>query len=200
MFSSFFSTTDPNAPNLHPVTNGVAPADLFGPLAPEDLDWVCAGGFVTETHTWYHRLEDGSLLMCQIIHSSVGLWYPTVQFTCRLYNPTTKEHVWRSANVSGFVAPAPGGNKKSCKADKFSVIYKPATDSAEETYTITSNPADDVQISLDVTRATGVHGFKLGKGPKGGNTYFGADVEKPEGYVFHKFWPATTCKGTIVVK
>lgn len=201
MFSSFFSATDPTAQNLHPVTNGVAPADLFGELGPDDLNWVCAGGFVTETHIWYYRLDDGSFLMCQIIHSAVGLWYPTVQFTFRLYNPATKENTWRSVNVGGFVAPAPGSNdKKTCKSDKFTVLYKPATDITEETYSITSNPADDVQISLDASRVASVPGFKVGKGPKGGYTYFGADVANPDGHVFHKFWPMTTCKGTIVIK
>lgn len=200
MFSSFFSASDPNAANIHPVTNGVTPADLFGELTPEDNNWVCPGGFATETHVWYHRLEDGSFLMCQVIHSSVGLWYPTVQFTFRLFNPATKAHIWRSANVSGFVSPAPGtDDKRTGKSDKFTVLFKPATAGTEETYSITSNPADDVQISLDVSRVASVPGFKLGKGPKGGNTYFGANLESPEGYVWHKFWPSTTCKGTIVV-
>ncbi|KAG8891541.1 putative cell survival pathways protein, partial [Tulasnella sp. 417] len=200
MFSSFFSATDPNAPNLHPVTNGVAPADLFGELVPEDLEWVCAGGFSAETHIWYQRLEDGTFLMCQVIHSAVGLWYPTVQFTFRHYNPATKENIWRSANVSGFVSPATGSDdKRTGKSDKFTVLFKPATDTTEETYSITANPADDVQVSLEVSRVATVPGFKVGKGPKGGNTYFGADTASPEGYVFHKFWPMTTCKGTIVV-
>ncbi|KAG8894341.1 putative cell survival pathways protein, partial [Tulasnella sp. 408] len=72
MFSSFFSATDPTAPNLHPVTTGIAPADLNGELVPEDLEWVCPSSFAAETHTWYHRLEDGSFLMCQVIHSAVG--------------------------------------------------------------------------------------------------------------------------------
>lgn len=124
-----------------------------------------------------------------------------MQFTFRLYNPATKDHIWRSVNVSNFVSPAAGSDdKRTGKSDKFTVLFKPATGATEETYSITANPADDVQVSLEVSRVAGVPGFKIGKGPKGGNTYFGPDVEKPEGYVFHKFWPSTTCKGTIVVK
>ena len=69
------STVDPKAPNLHPVS-GFEPktsaSDLFGDLQSTDLEWTCAGGFVAETQTFYHFLEDDTMLMCQVIHSSIG--------------------------------------------------------------------------------------------------------------------------------
>ena len=66
------STTDPTAQNFHPVSSEFKPEDLAGPLEPKDLELTCAGGFVTETQIWYSTLEDGSSLMCQLIHSAVG--------------------------------------------------------------------------------------------------------------------------------
>lgn len=41
-------------------------------MEPSDLEWTCAGGFTTETQTWYTILKDGSFATSQIIHSSVG--------------------------------------------------------------------------------------------------------------------------------
>ncbi|KAG8873406.1 putative cell survival pathways protein [Tulasnella sp. 331] len=199
MFSSFFA--DSNTTNLHPVTLNLTPSELYGELTSEDLNWVCAGGFATETQIWYQFLEDGTFMMCQIIHSAVGLWYPNVQFTFRMYNPTTKEHTWRSANVSSFVSPIPGSDdKRSCKSDHFTIKFKPAVDGGDEGYTVIANAADDLQVSLEVTRPASIAGFKVGKGPKGGYSYFGTDVNKPEGYVFHKFWPRTSVAGHIIHK
>jgi len=66
------STADPQAQNIHPVSSAFKPADLFGQLEAEDLHWTCAGGFVTETQTFYHLLDDGTFLMCQVIHSATG--------------------------------------------------------------------------------------------------------------------------------
>jgi hypothetical protein len=65
-------------------------------------------------------------------------------------------------------------------------------------YTIRANLSDDLQISLDVLRPSAVPGFKIGKGPKGGYSYFGPDQEKPEGYVVHRFWPRTSANGHII--
>lgn len=197
MFSSLFTTTDPNAPNLHPVSER---SDHFGKLETGDLEWACSGGFVTETQTFYHFLEDETIVLCQVIHSSIGLWYPTVQFTCKIYNPKTKETIWRSLNVTNFVTPPPGLDKRSCKADQFSVTFKPSADlTYPESYTIRANLSDDLQISLDVSRPTSVPGFKVGNGPKGGFSYFG-DKDKPEGYVVHRFWPRTAISGHIIHK
>lgn len=69
---SWFATVDPNAPVLHPVQLAHDQQALFGPLEPQDTQWLCAGGFVTETQTFYATTKDGGLVMCQVIHSSVG--------------------------------------------------------------------------------------------------------------------------------
>ncbi|EPQ54374.1 hypothetical protein GLOTRDRAFT_100483 [Gloeophyllum trabeum ATCC 11539] len=204
MFSSLWSgaTSDPNAPNFHPVSSRVPPSELFGELEPTDTEWLCtASGFVTETQTWYNTLEDGTSVMVQVIHSSVGVWYPTIQLTSKIFNPNTKEKLWRSVNVSNFVSPPPGLDKRSSKSDQFTITHKSHTDSEyPESYTINANLSDDLQISLEVKRPASVPGFKVGKGPKGGYSYFGVDPEKPEGYVIHRFWPRDMGSGHIIHK
>ena len=51
---------------------------------------------------------------------------------------------------------------------------------------------------MDIKRPTAIPGFKIGKGPKGGFSYFGPDIEKPEGSVVHRFWPRFQSSGIIV--
>ncbi|TFY83296.1 hypothetical protein EWM64_g726 [Hericium alpestre] len=202
MFSSLFSTlppVDPNAPNFHPVSSTFPKEELFGELEPTDTALLCAGGFVTETQVWYHILEDGTSVMCQIIHSSIGLWYPTIQFTFKIFNPKTGEKTWRSVNVSNFTTPVPGLDKRSSKADEFTVTHRSHPNSEfPESYDIQFNLPNDIQFSLEVRRPVGAPGFKVGKGPKGGYSYFGHDLEKPDGYVIHRFWPLTHGKGQII--
>ncbi|KAI0264418.1 oxidative stress survival Svf1-like protein [Gloeopeniophorella convolvens] len=203
MFSSFFSSApavDPAAPNFLPVSSLFAPDELHGELEPKDTEWLCATGFVTETQIWYTILEDGTSVMCQVIHSSIGVWYPTIQFTFKVFNPNTGETTWRSVNVSNFVTPPPDLDKRSSQADEFTITHKdaPGTD-FPESYTISANLSEDVEISLEVRRPVGAQGFKVGKGPDGGYSYFGPDAAQPEGYVVHRFWPLTTTSGTITV-
>lgn len=66
------STSNPQAQNIHPVSSAFKPEELFGELEAEDLNWTCASGFVTETQTFYHLLDDGTFLTCQVIHSTTG--------------------------------------------------------------------------------------------------------------------------------
>ena len=104
-------------------------------------------------------------------------------------------------NVTNFVTPPPGLDKRSSKADQFSITYKSKPGSDEpEGYTIRANYDNELQISLDVVRPASVPGFKVGKGPKGGFSYFGPDLAKPDGYVVHRFWPRTTGKGLVMLK
>jgi len=200
MFSSIFSTSAPvapDAPNFHPVAH--PPSETFGPLEPKDTEWLCAGSFVTETQVFYTIGEDGTFLILQVIHSAVGLWYPTIQFVCKIYNPNTKEITWKSLNVSNFVTPPPGLDKRSSKADEFSVTYKAAPNSDyPESYNIRANLSADLQVSLEVSRPKHVPGWKLGAGEKGGYSYFGTDRSKPEGYVIHRFWPRYYATGHII--
>ncbi|KAG6908686.1 hypothetical protein DXG01_003700 [Tephrocybe rancida] len=202
MFSSIFSTSppvDPTAPNLHPVADAFKENELFGELEPKDTEWTCAGSFATETQIFYITADDGTFLILQVIHSAVGLWYPTIQFTFKYYNPKTKEIIWKSVNVNNFVTPPPGLDKRSSKADEFSITYKhsPGSDHPES-YTIRANLAADLQLSFDIARPAAVPGWKVGKGPKGGFTYFGPDPEKAEGYAIHRFWPHARATGHVI--
>ena len=73
---SYFTSTsppvDPKSPTFHAVASNVADTELFGELEPKDTEWLCSGGFITETQTFYVFTDDGTSLMCQVIHSSVG--------------------------------------------------------------------------------------------------------------------------------
>lgn len=122
------------------------------------------------------------------------VWYPTIQFTCKVYNPTTKEQTWKSINVSGFVTPPPGKDKRSSRADQFTVTHAPGTGDIAEQYVINANLGDDLQLALTVSRPASAAGFKVGRG----DSYFGPDVAKPEGYVVHRFWPRTQCSGHVI--
>jgi hypothetical protein len=129
------------------------------------------------------------------------LWYPTIQFTCKIYKPNTKEQLWKSVNVSKFVTPPPASgakqyDKRSCKSDQFSIIHNISGD--VETYTLTANLTEDLQIYLVVTREA--TGYKFGNGPKGGFSYFGSNPAQPEGYCVHRFWPRTKASGHVVHK
>lgn len=149
--------------------------------------------------------------MCNILWTSEGLreliftaifrlWSPTIQFTCKVYDSKTGEQTWKSINVKNFVTPPPGLDKRSSKADEFTVTYKPHSDKPDfpESYTIFANLDKDMQISLELKRYGGVPGFKVGKGPKGGYSYFGTDTKKPDGYVVHRFWPRLLADGHFV--
>jgi len=91
-------------------------------------------------------------------------------------------------------------DKRSSQADEFTITHKDAPDTEfPESFTISVNLAQEVQISLEVRRPAGAHGFKIGKGPDGGYSYFGPDAAKPEGYVVHRFWPLTRTLGNITL-
>ncbi|KAJ3876907.1 survival factor 1 [Lentinula edodes] len=204
MFSSLFSTAppaDPHAPNFHPVSSKFGPTELFGELKPKDTELLCtSSGFITETQVFYTTTPDGKSVWCQLIHSSVGLWYPTIQFTCKIYDPQTQKSTWKSINVSNFTCPPTGLDRRSCKADEFSFTHKSKPDSDyPESYIIQANPAPDLQIFLEVTRPASASGWKIGSGDDGGYSKFGPDASNPEGYVIHRFWPLMKSSGHIVV-
>lgn len=50
------------------------PESAFGPLTQQDTSWLCAGGFTTETQTFYAMSGGKSpkFIMVQVIHSAVG--------------------------------------------------------------------------------------------------------------------------------
>jgi hypothetical protein len=144
------------------------------------------------------------------------MWYPQIQFTFRLYDPETGRTEWRSTNVTNFTTPptqhtssGASYDKRSAKSDQFSILLDP---SSPDTYSIEGNYDANTQVSLKFKRAEGVPGWKLGMGPKGGITYFGAekastgkDKEGPDfgaatdGYVVHRFWPRCHVSGILRV-
>lgn len=198
MFSSFFSAApaiDPTAATVHPVSSAFAPAALNGALDAKDLEWTCSSGFITETQTFYIVAETGENITFQIIHASLGVWYPTIQVTCKIHNPITKTTIWRSANCSGFAPDAK--DRRSSRSDEFTINFQTTSDpDFPEKYVIDAKLPEDVQVHFEFARPAAIPGFKLGQGPKGGFTYFGPDVATPEGYVVHRFWPRTATTGT----
>jgi hypothetical protein len=124
---------------------------------------------------------------------------PTVQFTFKLHNPATKETLWKSLNVSNFVTPPPGQDKRSCRSELFTIVHQSTSSDPthSENYTITAKIADDLQLSLTVSRPNNISGFKVGNAPTGGFTYFGTNKERPDGYVVHRFWPKTKVVGHL---
>jgi hypothetical protein len=128
------------------------------------------------------------------------LWYPQIQFTFKIYDSKTGEQVWKSINLTNFVTPPPGLDKRSSKADQYTVTYKSHPDNPDfpESYTVDANLGQDMQIFMELKRYGTAPGFKVGKGPKGGFSYFGPDQEKPDGYVIHRFWPRTIAEGHFV--
>lgn len=51
---------------------------------------------------------------------------------------------------------------------------------------------------MEIQRPAAIPGWKVGKGPQGGYSYFGTDTNKPDGYVVHRFWPRVRATGHIV--
>ena len=116
-----------------------------------------------------------------------------------MYHPDTKETVWKSVNVSNFVTPPPKLDKRSCQADEFSLTYEshPESEDHPEGYTIRASLSKSIKIALTISRPASIPGFKVGKGPQGGYSYFGPNPNKAEGYVVHRFWPHTINTGRL---
>ncbi|KIY71489.1 oxidative stress survival, Svf1-like protein [Cylindrobasidium torrendii FP15055 ss-10] len=205
MFSSIFSTAppvDPKASNFHPLTENVKDGVYYGPLTPKDTEWLCTtSGFTAETQTFYVNTDDNKSIMCQVIHSSVGLWYPQIQFNAKVYDSADKSKVWKTINLSNFVVAPSGLDKRSCKSDQGSITHKETGDPAyPESYTIDANLDVDLQLHIEFKRPAAIPGWKAGAGEKGGYSYFGADVQNPDGYVIHRIFPRLETTGHYVSK
>jgi hypothetical protein len=130
----------------------------------------------------------------------ISVWYPTIQFNCKIANPSKGVKVWKSINASNFVTPLPGLDKRSSKADEFTILHTSTPDPEyPESYLITAKLGNDLQVSLNLQRPASVPGWKLGKGPEGGYSYFGTDTKKAEGYVIHRFWPQVQATGQVTI-
>ena len=95
----------------------------------------------------------------------------------KVYDPNTKDMTWRSINVSNF---GPGEDKRSSKSNNFTITHK-FTPGAEfkESYSIHGSFSNNLQILVDIKRPAAIPGFKIGKGLKGGFSYFGCRLEPP---------------------
>lgn len=201
---------------IHPVSTRYGPDLLLGELKDEDTAWLAqSSGFVTETQTFYITLPGGKLLMCQVIHSSFGLWYPQIQLTFRYVDHASDFKYWKSSYVSGFKTPplssssSPKYDRRSCKGDQFSFLLDP---NQPDRYQVTGKHDDSVQFQFTVTRMPGAPGWKLGQDCRGGLTYFGRSSGKSvnnqsgpdysassDGYVVHRFWPRCSVSGHFTI-
>ncbi|KAK8864504.1 hypothetical protein IAR55_001754 [Kwoniella newhampshirensis] len=195
-FSSQSSNSAPGGPTFFPVTSYNSG---FGALTPEDTAWSNTSnkGFQTETQVWYTILEDGSMLMVQVIWSYIGLFLvpATTQMTFKHYNPKTGKTTWRSVNATGAKF-----HDRGCKSDQFEIRHA-GTPTTEETYTISAHLDKTVQLNITYTRPSSAPGFKYGEGPEGGISTFGKDrtPEKRDGYVVHRFHPLMHSAGTVII-
>ncbi|KAI9026533.1 oxidative stress survival, Svf1-like protein [Phycomyces nitens] len=168
------------------VAETVQNEQYYGKLAEHDLDWTLASGSSTENQVFYVSTNNGGFAFVQLIHSNIGLWNPTVSFTCRFYEPATKTNVFKNINMSAkFELSA---DRRSVKTDNFNITLDPTL----TTYKIQITHPDLI-VSLDFKRVD--RGFKVGEG----KTYLGGDQGSAAGFVSHKFWPRAEAKGTFIV-
>ncbi|CAG8472431.1 12994_t:CDS:2 [Acaulospora morrowiae] len=168
-------------PNLH-IASDLANNNLFSDVTPKDLEWTLASGSSTETQTFYLATNEGHFAFVQMIHSTVSLWNPTIQFTARFFGAGI--NTFKSVNMSNFKLSS---DRRSATADNMSITLNPECNK----YTVSLKHNRELLVTFDFERID--RGFKIG----GGRTYFGKD--KSTGFVEHKFWPKGNVKGNIVV-
>ncbi|GES74237.1 oxidative stress survival, Svf1-like protein [Rhizophagus clarus] len=116
-----------------------------------------------------------------MIHSNIGLWNPTIQFTSRFFGNGV--NTFKSVNMSNFkLSP----DRRSANANNMSITLNPECNK----YTVNLTHKELI-VSFEFERID--RGFKIGEG----KTYFGQN--KSTGFVEHKFWPKGNVKGNIVV-
>lgn len=104
----------------------------------------------------------------------------TTQMTFMLYNPKTKQTVWKSINVGSWKP-----NGRSGTSDHFEIKHT-GTAAGEENYHVSAKLDQDVQIDVNFTRPQGMPGCKLGEGRDGGFSYLGGkdrNDPKRDGYI-----------------
>ncbi|KAI9262231.1 oxidative stress survival, Svf1-like protein [Phascolomyces articulosus] len=164
------------------VTDG----QYYSQLTEHDLDWTLADGSSTENQVFYVTTKSGAFAFVQLIHSNIGIWNPTVSFTCRFYDPNSKTNAFKNINMSyKFELSA---DRRSVKTDHFNITLDPT----QTTYKIEITHPELV-VSMDFTRVD--RGFKVGEG----KTYLGGDQSSAAGFVSHKWWPRAVAKGTFIV-
>ncbi|CAO3645756.1 unnamed protein product [Cunninghamella blakesleeana] len=168
------------------VAETVTDGQYYGKLSENNLDWTLASGSSTENQVFYITTKTGGFAFVQLIHSNIGIWNPTISFTCRFYDPATNTNVFKNINMSKFEL---SDDRRSVKTDHFNITLDPT----QNTYKIQITHPDLV-VSLDFERVD--QGFKVGEG----RTYLGGgDQSSAAGFVSHKFWPRANGKGTFIV-
>ncbi|KAI8341088.1 oxidative stress survival, Svf1-like protein [Chlamydoabsidia padenii] len=167
------------------VGETITDGQYYGALSNKDLDWTLASGSSTENQVFYVTTATGGFAFVQLIHSNIGIWNPTISFTCRFYEPSSNTNIFKNINMSKFEL---SDDKRSVKTDFFDITL----DQAQQTYNLKITHPDLI-VSLDFTRVD--KGFKVGEG----RTYLGGDQGSAAGYVSHKFWPRAQAKGTFIV-
>ncbi|CAB4394175.1 oxidative stress survival, Svf1-like protein [Rhizophagus irregularis] len=166
--------------NLH-VAGDLAKDSLYSDVAPKDLEWTLASGSSTETQTFYLATNEGHFAFVQMIHSNIGLWNPTIQFTSRFFGNGV--NTFKSVNMTNFTLSP---DRRSASANNMSIKLNPECNKYAVNLT-----HKELIVSFEFERID--RGFKIG----GGKTYFGQD--KSSGFVEHKFWPKGNVKGNMVV-
>ncbi|KAI8096807.1 oxidative stress survival, Svf1-like protein [Halteromyces radiatus] len=171
--------------SIKSVGETVTDGQYYSKLTENDLDWTLASGSSTENQVFYVTTRTGGFAFVQLIHSNIGIWNPTISFTCRFYDPTTNTNVFKNINMSNFEL---SDDRRSVKTDHFNITLDPT----QQTYKVQITHPDLV-VSLDFSRID--KGFKVGEG----RTYLGGDQGSAAGFVSHKFWPRAQAKGTFIV-
>ncbi|KAL1934833.1 hypothetical protein VTP01DRAFT_7015 [Rhizomucor pusillus] len=169
------------------VADSVKDGQYYRALDEHDLDWTLASGSSTENQVFYVTTKSGGFAFVQLIHSNIGIWNPTISFTCRFYDPNTNTNAFKNINQAYKFDLSP--DRRSVKTEFFNITL----DEEQKTYKVQiTHP--EVVVSLDFTRVD--RGFKVGEG----KTYLGGgDQSSAAGFVSHKFWPRAVAKGTFII-
>ncbi|KAI7872432.1 oxidative stress survival, Svf1-like protein [Spinellus fusiger] len=172
--------------SIKSVADAVQNGQYYGKLTDKDTEWALASGSSTENQVFYITTKTGGFAFIQLIHSNIGLWNPTISFTCRFYDAQSNTNEFKNINMSSkFELSA---DRRSVKTDNVNITMDPSLTAYQVQVT---HP--DLVVALDFTRVD--LGFKVGEG----KTYLGGDQGSAAGFVSHKFWPKAAAKGTFII-
>ncbi|KAI7874985.1 oxidative stress survival, Svf1-like protein [Lichtheimia hyalospora FSU 10163] len=173
--------------SVRTVADTVKDGQYYTKLDEHDLEWTCASGSSTENQVFYVTTKTGGFAFVQLIYSSIGIWNPTISFTCRFYDPGNGVNTFKNINQAYQFELSE--DRQSVKTEFFNITLDPT----RTTYKVQITHPELV-VSLDFKRVG--DGFKVGEG----KTYLGGgDQSTAAGYVSHKFWPRAEAKGTFII-
>ncbi|KAI9360153.1 oxidative stress survival, Svf1-like protein [Pilaira anomala] len=160
----------------------------YSELTSKDYEWTLASGSATENQIFYMTTKTGGFIFVQLIYSGIGLFKPTVSFTCRFYDPLSKRNKFKNFNqASEFTLSK---DRRSVKTEFFNVTLDDASSRFKISITHPELIADLDYVRID-------KGFKVGEG----KTFLGGkDQSSAAGIVSHKFWPRCAATGTIIIE